>query len=191
MDFKFEEKEDETFTGLDIADADKLVEAYHNCEFVQCNLQGADLTKIRFSGCSFSGCNLSLCQLKGASFNECQFKDCKLVALDWSSAASLRSPVFDSCILDANNFSEMQLAYCNFTGSRLNDARFHGTKLKNANFSRCDLQGAEFHQCDLRSSDFRQARAYQISPLHNQISKAKFSCPDALALLQAFDIILE
>jgi fluoroquinolone resistance protein len=191
MDFMFEEKEDERFTGLDVSEADQLAEAYVNCEFIQCNFQGADLKKIRLSVCSFTSCNLRLCHLKGSTFNECHFKDCKLVVLDWTSVASLRSPIFETCIMDANIFSEMQLAYTKFTGSRLHDARFHGTKLKNAVFSGCDLQGAEFVQSDLRHCDFRQARHYQISPLQNQIGKAKFSFPEALALLQAFDIVIE
>lgn len=191
MAFKFEEKEDEQFTGEDFSDSGKLADAYQNCEFNQCNFQDADLEKIRFSECTFIGCNMSLCQLKGASFNDCQFKGCKMLVLDWTLVASLRSPSFDTCVMDANNFSGMQLAYTKFTGSRLHGARFRGAKLKDAIFYGCDLQDAEIIQCDLRNCDFREASNYQISPIDNQISKAKFSFPTAVALLEAFDIVIE
>lgn len=187
----FDEVTEEKFAGLDIADVEKMANNYESCEFLQCNFQEADLRKIRFTDCVFLSCNFSLSQMKGASFHDCRFQNCKMLVIDWTSLNSLRSPQFLACVMTANNFSSMQIPDAVFSGSLLKDTRFREAKLRRANFSDCDLEGAEFGQCDLRDCDFRQARNYRISPLENQIKKAKFSLPEAISLLQDFGIELD
>jgi uncharacterized protein YjbI with pentapeptide repeats len=77
-----------------------------------------------------------------------------------------------------------------FKGSKLKDSHFTNTTLKDADFSDVDLLGTVFHNCDLCSADFSSSTQYDIDPRTNKITKAKFSLPEAAALLHAFDITL-
>ena len=51
--------------------------------------------------------------------------------------------------------------------------------------------GTLFHNCDLSRSDFSGALNYSIDVRTNQVKQAKFSLPEAIALLQALDIRIE
>ena len=77
-----------------------------------------------------------------------------------------------------------------FKGSKLKDSHFTNTILKGADFSDVDLSGTVFHNCDLCNGDFSTAVQYDIDPRTNKIKKAKFSFPEAVGLLRAFDITI-
>jgi uncharacterized protein YjbI with pentapeptide repeats len=79
---------------------------------------------------------------------------------------------------------------CSFKDSKLKDSHFTNTVLKNADFSGVDLAGTLFHNCDLASADFSSSIQYAIDPRTNKIKKAKFSLPEVVGLLKAFDIII-
>lgn len=78
-----------------------------------------------------------------------------------------------------------------FSGSKLKDVHFTNTILIGADFSDVDLTGAIFHNSDLSKAEFSKATRYTIDPQTNKIKKAKFSLPEALGLLQAFDIMID
>ena len=59
-----------------------------------------------------------------------------------------------------------------------------------ANLTDTDLLGTTFHQCNLTKSDFRNAKNYMIDLQTNNVKNAQFSLPEAMNLLQSFDIIL-
>ncbi len=77
-----------------------------------------------------------------------------------------------------------------FKGSNLKENYFTGTSLISADFTDVDLSGTIFHNCDLSKADFSSATQYDIDPQTNKIKKAKFSLPEAVGLLRAFDIII-
>lgn len=77
-----------------------------------------------------------------------------------------------------------------FKESKVHEAHFNNTKLNGANFENTDLSGTIFHNCDLCKADFSTASRYCIDPQTNKIKKAKFSLPEAVGLLQGFDIII-
>ena len=66
----------------------------------------------------------------------------------------------------------------------------YDTKPLNVNFEDVDLSGTIFHGCDLSKADFSKAIRYDIDPQANKIKKAKFSLPEAAALLRGFDITI-
>jgi uncharacterized protein YjbI with pentapeptide repeats len=60
-----------------------------------------------------------------------------------------------------------------------------------ADFGKSDLTGSTFHNSNLSKANFIGAINYSINPLTNKLSKAKFSKPEALSLLDHLDIIIE
>jgi uncharacterized protein YjbI with pentapeptide repeats len=150
------------------------------------------LSRSQFSECELKGCNVSNARLYDAKFSEVGFVDCKLTGLDFSTCNPL---------LFSINLARCRAAYCLFTGlnmacsnlshSELTDCIFEGTDLTKANFSSCDLRGTTFEKASLDAADFRNAINYLIDPLTNSLSKARFSYPEALILLQPFGVIIE
>jgi len=78
-----------------------------------------------------------------------------------------------------------------FTESTLKECHFTNSLLSEANFVRCNLVGTIFHNCDLTQADFSYAVSYAIDPRTNKLKGAKFTLPEAINLLQGFEIILE
>ena len=77
----------------------------------------------------------------------------------------------------------------------------HDCKAHDVDFSECNLKGADFFRTDLRETrfafckldkcNFREATNYLINPLENSIEGAKFSSPEVLSLLDAFEIEID
>lgn len=78
-----------------------------------------------------------------------------------------------------------------FLQSSLIDCVFINCNLSESNLKACNLQNTEFSDCDLRKCDFRKASGYNINLLNNRTKGAKFSYPDVINLLDAFDIKIE
>ena len=68
---------------------------------------------------------------------------------------------------------------------------FSDCNLTEADFAGTDLESARFSNCDLTLANFKEARNYYIDIQHNKVKKTKFSLPEALRLLDAFDIEVE
>ena len=77
-----------------------------------------------------------------------------------------------------------------FSESKLNECHFTNTNLNGADFGEVDLLGTIFHNCDLSLANFSTAVRYEIDPRTNKIKKAKFSLPEAMALLRGFDVTI-
>src|SRR6266508_2070879 len=54
-----------------------------------------------------------------------------------------------------------------------------------------DFAGAKFHGTNLERVDLRDALNYAIDPRVNKVKGARFSLPEAAALLRGFDIVIE
>ncbi len=63
-----------------------------------------------------------------------------------------------------------------------------GASLPGSDFSGTDLAGSLFNATDLSGADLSAARNYAISPAANRLKGAKFSLPEAMALLYCLDI---
>jgi fluoroquinolone resistance protein len=68
---------------------------------------------------------------------------------------------------------------------------FTETDLSHTDLRGSDFKGSTFARTNLGHADLREARNYAIDPTANTIRKARFSLPDALVLLNAFDIEVE
>jgi uncharacterized protein YjbI with pentapeptide repeats len=68
---------------------------------------------------------------------------------------------------------------------------FIETDLTNGVFKKTDLENSQFFKTNLSGADFSSARNYSIDVRNNILKKTRFSMPEALALLDGLDIIIE
>lgn len=164
---------------------------FNSCFFESCDFTESILRNARFSTCVFTNCNLSLPKLDACRFQDVQFIDCKIVGAEFFKCdRAFFSVSFKKCLLSYCNFSDLNMKNTRFEGSKIQETHFTNTVLTGADFADTDLTGTLFHNCDLCKADFSTAVRYSIDPQTNKIKKAKFSLPEAVALLQGFDLII-
>lgn len=183
------------FSGLHLEPQSISQTEFIDCSFDGCILREVQFDGCRFSDCRFAGCDLGLAGLNGSTLQQVEFFECKLIGIDWTAVSwskyMSRSPVL---------FKESQLDYGTFIGLALRQISFEGCSLKDIDFSEADLRGADFSRTILDLSAFRHtnltganfegASGYTIDVMLNEISKARFSMPEAMALLHSLDIVL-
>lgn len=82
----------------------------------------------------------------------------------------------------------MDLKNTKFQNSKILDCDFFNSNLENSSFENSTLTGTKFENTNLSHSSFVNTKDYLIDPNKNNIKKAKFSFPDAVSLLNVFDI---
>lgn len=173
---------------------------FESCSFSNCDMSGVVLSECTFSDCKFTNCNLSLMKMPHSDMGNGCFMDCKMVGIDWTAAQWRKSMTkrkrvfslsFQRCLLDYSVFIAMQMYGVRFEGCSLRNVGFESADMESAEFTNCDLGGAIFADTNLLKADLSMARNYTINARNNTITKAKFSMPEATALLYALDIIIE
>jgi uncharacterized protein YjbI with pentapeptide repeats len=86
---------------------------------------------------------------------------------------------------------ELDLSKAVITDCLAKEATFAETNLTEANCTHTDFTDSRFIRTNLTRADFRGARNYAIAADQNTLKQAKFSLPEAVALLHGLDIILE
>lgn len=180
-----------SFTSDNFHQQFKNPNEFMTCTFKDLDLNGLNFTLSKFLDCHFVNCNLSNVQIKNAALRSCKFTDCKLIGIDWSSTQTLALAVFKKSLLDYCIFNSMTLKKSSFINCSLKEADFNGCNLAGSDFTGARLVGANFSRADLSMCDFRMATEYSFEPTYTNISKAKFSAPEVLALLKSFDISIE
>jgi fluoroquinolone resistance protein len=175
---------------------DQLVSSeFYDCAFVRCSFVETVFRNCRFVNCAFQRCDLSLVQVAGSTFSATRFEDSKVIGVDWTQAewptAGLGDPV---------GFFRSAISHSTFIGLRLKgiqirdcvavDVDFRETDLSQADFAGTDLSQSLFSDTDLTEADLSRARNYRIDPGRNVLSQARFSLPEAMALLHSMDIVL-
>jgi fluoroquinolone resistance protein len=160
--------------------------------FDHCDFSQADFTSSKWVDCKLSYCNLSLVKLDGCRLQNVRFEHCKFIGVNFGKC----EPMFLSltlvhCLIDTSNFSDLDLKGTVFHHCTIRDTHFTNTKLIGSDFSGSDLKGSIFHNADLSKANFVEAINYSINPLTNKLTKAKFSKPEVLALLDHLDIVIE
>ncbi len=168
--------------------------------FVGCTFEGARVREVsvhdcRFLACSFSQCDLSMVDVQGSVFRDASFDGCNLTGVNWARAVqTLHDPlevdfrdcvldfgVFRGCVLEGRRLSHCVAHECDFRRANLVEAVCRGT----------DFAGSNFDGADLRGADLRHARNYAIDVRHTLVKGARFTLPDATALLQGLEIEVE
>ena len=73
-------------------------------------------------------------------------------------------------------------------GCKLHEVDFREAIMMHSDLSGSDLLGSFFQATDLKKANFLDAYNYSINPLTNKIKQAKFSMPDAINLLESFEV---
>ena len=180
--------EDKEFKSLSAANLKKST--FDNVLFESCQFVGSDWQMTQFAECKFKNCNLSLVNLKGCRLQQVVFEECKIVGLDFYKCEKNLSISFLKSVLQTCNFTDLKLKGTSFFGSKIREVYFTNTDLSLANFMDTDLLGSTFHQCNLEKADFRNAVNYGIDLTCNKVKKARFSLPEAMSLLQFFNLDL-
>jgi len=164
---------------------------FTDCNFKNCQLNMLSFVDCYFTDCVFDGCDLSLMKVKGSFFNRVQISGCKAIGINW----------FDTGTPFSVNFSDSNISYSSFFGKAPKKIKIKNCVAKEVDFSECnlteadftgtDLESSRFTNCDLSLANFKEARNYNIDLLDNKVRKTKFSLPEALSLLNPFDIIIE
>ncbi len=162
-----------------------------DCTFRNCQLNGLIFSDCHFTDCKFEDCDLSLIKVKGSFFSHLQITRCKAIGIHW----------FDTGKPFSIGFTDSNISYSSFFGKPLKKTKFKNCVAKEVDFSECilteadfsgtDLEGTRFSNTDLSLANFKEARNYFIDVQFNKVKKAKFSLPEALRLLDSFDIIIE
>ncbi len=168
---------------------------FEECRFESCDLSDCTLEDCKLVDTEFINCNLSLLQVRDTAFRGVKFTDCKLVGINWTRAHWQRVRMsaqleFERCILNDSSFAGLHLPQIRMVECRICDADFSGTDCEQADFSHSDFTHSTFHHTNLKGADFREARNYSIDITRNDVSRAKFTLPEATALLRGLDIEL-
>lgn len=182
--------ENQTFRSVDLNGKCLKNCFFENIIFEHCHFITSDWQEAQFLDCQFKQCNLSLIHLIGVRLQHIIFEECKIVGLDFYRCRKLQNVSFHSSILQTCNFSNLKLSHTSFKKSKIREVHFSHTDLSETSFIETDLTGSIFHQCNLSNADFRNAKNYTIDIKTNNVKNASFSLPDALVLLDAFEIHL-
>ncbi len=165
---------------------------YENCKFANCAFPNTDLSDINFIECEFSNCDLSSVTLSNTGLKEVIFNSCKILGVHFEQCNTfLLNMEFNNCLLNLSSFYRLELAGINITDCELKEADFTGTDLSGSTIKGCDLNGTTFENTILEKADLRESYNYSIDPALNKIKKAKFSMPEVIGLLAAYDIKVE
>ena len=185
------EHEAKTFEKINYQDKTVSDRKFFNCVIKNCNLRNTNFKDCLFDECIFEGCDLSLMKVKSSTFKKLRLVQSKAIGIQWFDA---RNPFSIQC-------TDSNISYCSFFAKDLKKAKFINCLAKETDFTDCnlteailtgtDLSDARFINCDLSLADFREAKNYAFDVRENKIKKTKCRLPEALSLLNYFDIILE
>lgn len=95
------------------------------------------------------------------------------------------------CPLRVNEAPGLNLRGATLEACSAKEADFAEADLRDALCPRTDFAGAKFHGTNMERADMREALNYVIDPRVNKVKGARFSLPEAVALLRGLDIVVE
>lgn len=186
--------EDQTFTQVRMDGVEIASSVFSDCTFVRCSFAKTSFRSCRFLNCVFQHCDLSLARVPNAFLSGVRFEDSKTVGVSWPDAkwsGKIQEPlVFARCVISHSTFNGLQLKALKLLDCLAVDVDFRDANLSGADFSGTDLAESLFSNTNLPGADFGKARNYSINPGRNILTRAKFSLPEALALLYSLEIVL-
>ncbi len=187
--------ESQEFSGISAAREEMSGISFQDCSFKNCDFMEVQFLNCKFHECLFSHCDLSLASVKGSQFKGVRFEESKAIGITWVEASwpklgGLESIDFTGCVLNYASFFGLRLKARKLVDCTALEVDFAEADLTDANCTGTDFQRSRFLNTNLTRADFTNAKNYSISPLLNQIKHAKFSLPEAMALLYNLDITL-
>lgn len=166
---------------------------FEGCRFIRANFSESQFIRCKFVDCEFDNCNLTAVQFTSSLFNNSTFFESKVTGVNWAMLHGpnirLSSPFhFYNSIISHSSFYGLELQELVIEACIAHDVDFREADLRRANFKLTDFENSQFVHTKLYQTDFTEAHNYSIDPTLNDIRKAKFSLPDAIHLLDGFDI---
>jgi fluoroquinolone resistance protein len=183
--------EDETFERLDLRGVRVVGKTFEDCTFVAAQAAEASFESCRFSRCTFKDSDLSNAKLTSSTLRGLTCTDSKLLGINWTRATAVADLAFTRCVVSYGNFSGLNLRGSRFLKCLARETELAHADLTEAIFTETDFSGSRFHKTNLSRADFRGAINYAMHPTDNILKRAKFSLPEATALLYALDIELD
>lgn len=183
---------DQTFKDLDYSQATLREQEYEHCTFRNCTFAKTQFYDSHFLDTEFIDCDLSNAHLGQSLFQQVVFTNCKMLGLPFEECNTINfSVIFNHCQLNHASFYQMPLNRCRFNECQLQGADFTEATLKDTNLHHCDLRDARFDHTNLEKADLSHSFNYAIDPVNNRVKGTRFSFPEVLGLLHAFDIIID
>jgi fluoroquinolone resistance protein len=179
------------FTKLTLNKETLQNQVFDECHFEGCTFIDCKFEKSRFINCEFKDSLLSAVVPMECRFIEVHFNGCKVNAIDWTKTLEIRELSFSQCQVNFSNFRFLKLTALKIVHCQVKDSDFTEADLTRADFKYSDLENTRFFKTNLSAADFKGALNYQIDVTNNVIKKARFSLPEAVALLHNLDIIIE
>lgn len=166
---------------------------FDSCKFINANFPESQFIRCKFVDSEFDNCDLSAAQFKSSSLNNITFVESKATGINWTMLnwprVQLSSPFqFYNSIISYSSFYSLDLPELVIEACIAHDVDFREANLQRANFHLTDFEHSQFVNTNLSEADFTEAHSYSIDPNQNHIKRAKFSLPDAIHLLDGFDI---
>ena len=161
---------------------------FYECQFYKCSLKECIFVDCSFERCTFEDCDLSLIQFKKTAFSRVVLQHSKAIGVAWTNARDPLTVDFHHSRISYSTFSGKNLKKGVFIHCQADEVDFSACNLSLANFTGTDLAGARFAATDLTQANFVGAQRYAINVQENKVRKAKFSLPDALALLDGLGV---
>ncbi len=168
---------------------------FDECVFEDCRFSETAFEQCQFNDCRFERCDFSLCSWDGSTFQNGRFLHSKLIGIDWTRLTWSKfvkdSPfTFEDCVLDYGTFIGLTLQKQRMISCSLKEVDFTEADLSKASFKESMLTGSHFRNTKLTKANFQLATNYHINPKINEITKAQFTLPEAVNLLESMDIEL-
>lgn len=169
--------------------------AFYECTFEACSFLETAFESCKFFDCTFRECDLSLIKVKGSAFSNTAFADSKIIGVNWADARWTRFRIanaisFERCALDYSTFVGLSLKGIRLVQCSARDVDFAEADLTEADCSETDFADSRFLHTNLTRANFTGATNYAIDPGLNVLTQARFSLPEAIALLRGLDIVL-
>lgn len=189
------EHDSRRFEGVQY-DSDIRLHEFSECAFERCQFMEMALRDVVFSNCIFDACTFRNVDMSGLRMQNSAFQACACIAIDWSEVRRTGKlfPLFKEirgCTLKFNTFFKMKIPKIPIADSSLLDCAFMECDLSGGVFRNVDFRDSTFQDCDLSKADFREARNYRINTTSNRVSKARFSLPEVVGLLDNLDVIIQ
>ena len=114
-----------------------------------------------------------------------------MIGINWCECQTIINPEFIDSQLDYSVFQGLNLTKVKFDRSSLCEVDFSDANITKASFCDTILKNAQFLNANLSEADLRGARDYFIDVRATKVKKAKFSMPEAMALFDPLEIIVE
>jgi uncharacterized protein YjbI with pentapeptide repeats len=170
---------------------------FDDCVFERCDFSTATLAHCRFASCRFVRCDFSNAKLPSSRFRDVRFESTKLLGVDWSKSDGMADAhaktalAFADCVLDLSSFFGLNLRGALIERCSAKETDFTEADLRDSVCAGTDFTDARFHDSNLERADLRRASNYSIDPRANRLKGARFSLPDAVALLRGLEIVVE